>query len=144
MSFTIEYRVAATALSIRAISMSLKAFFSNFESVADSASMLELAIAEGMNNVFEHAYDGRTEGEMRIVVQLEGKKLSVSIFDQGEEPNPDRVSAIPFMSEFTDDLPERESLLCEGRGVYIMETLMDSLDYQRVGDENCLIMKKTF
>ena len=144
MSFSIEYRVDANALSIRAIAMSLKAFFAGIDAVADAASMLELAIAEGMNNVFEHAYDGRNQGYMRIVVQLEGKKLTVSIFDQGEEPNRERVSSIPFMTEFAEESPERDSLLCEGRGVYIMETLMDSLDYQRIGDENCLIMTKVF
>ncbi|MBN2718016.1 MAG: ATP-binding protein [Deltaproteobacteria bacterium] len=143
LSFTVEYRVAATALSIRAISMSLRAFLNNISVVSDSASMLELAIAEGMNNVLEHAYDGQNEGEMRIVVHLDDMQLTIKIFDHGMEPNRERVSSIPPLPEISDEMPMTDELLCEGRGLFIMESLMDTLDYERIGDENCLKMTKS-
>lgn len=142
MSFNLEYRVAATALSIRAISMSLRAFFENVETISNFASMIELAIAEGMNNVLEHAYSGRNRGEMRIVVQWDDMSLTICIYDHGEEPNRNRVSTLSPPPEIGDDLPLTSDLECEGRGVYIMESLMDSLDYYREGNENCLKMTK--
>ena len=143
MCFTVEYRVAATALSIRAISMSLRAFLDNVAAVSDSASMLELAIAEGMNNVLEHAYNGQTEGEMRIVVQLDNRQLTIFIYDQGTELNRERVSSVPPPPEVAAEIPVKDNLFCEGRGLFIMESLMDTLDYLRIGNENCLKMTKT-
>lgn len=143
MCFSVEYRVSASALSIRATSMSLRAFLDNISTVAESASLLELAIAEGMNNVLEHAYDGSDDGEMRIVVQLDGPQLTVLIFDQGVEPNRERVSSVPPPAEVDDDSPLADDLVCDGRGLFIMESLMDSLHYHRVGNENCLKMTKT-
>jgi serine/threonine-protein kinase RsbW len=142
MSFNLEYRVAATALSIRAISMSLRAFLENVETISNFASMIELAIAEAMNNVLEHAYAGRNRGEIRIEVQWDEMLLTVCIYDQGEEPNRSRVSTLLPPPEIGDNLPLTSDLECEGRGLYIMESLMDTLDYSRVGDENCLRMTK--
>ena len=142
MSFNLEYRVAATALSIRAISMSLRAFLENVDVISNFASMIELAIAEGMNNVLEHAYSGRTSGKMRIVVQWDDTVLTVSIYDQGQEPNRNRVNSMLPPPEIGDDFPLASNLACEGRGLFIMESLMDSLDYHREGNENCLTMTK--
>lgn len=143
MSFTVEYRVAATALNIRAISMSLRTLWENIAGVSESAPLLELAVAEGMNNVLDHAYNGANAGDMRIVVQMNDLQVAVSIFDRGEEPNQERISSVPSISELGADSSIADELSCEGRGRFIMASLMDTVEYERSGDENRLKMTKS-
>ncbi|MBN2670807.1 MAG: ATP-binding protein [Deltaproteobacteria bacterium] len=146
MSFFVEYRMPATATSIRAISIASRSFFENIETVSDSASILEVAIAEGMNNVVEHAYKEVTSGEMRVVLLFDDGVLTVSIFDKGDALGRVERDSVPILPEDSSDeeLSSADALSCEGRGRFIIASLMDSYKYQCIDGENCLVMTKLF
>ncbi|HHH27444.1 MAG TPA: ATP-binding protein [Polyangiaceae bacterium] len=102
----------------------------------DDAALTELShamvsvVGEAFNNVVEHAYGGRGDGEVTIRLRTLNDVLEVQMTDQGK----------PF--EF-DDAPEPDlaALPESGMGIYIMRELADEVDYV-AGPPNVLTMRK--
>jgi serine/threonine-protein kinase RsbW len=91
---------------------------------------LELAVVEAANNIVAHGYDGRSgEIEMRVV-QDDG--LAVELIDTGRRIPPGLL-----------DNPPSASLDAErGRGLAIIRSCVDSIDYSVVDGTNRLRLFK--
>lgn len=105
------------------------------EALADS---LRLCLAEALNNVVEHAYQGEGGHEIDVTIGLRQGAFEVRIFDDGR-PMPD--SALPtgtvdFDALQLDDLPEG------GFGWMLIRNEVDFLSYERRGDRNVLSLGK--
>ncbi len=98
---------------------------------------LELALAEGFTNAVRHAHRDRpTDTPIRIDLSLGATEIELRIWDQGD----------PFdLMAKLQTLPAQIALDAEGgRGLRLLATITDELDYQRVGNTgNCLILRKT-
>ncbi len=97
---------------------------------------LELALAEGFTNAVRHAHRDRPpETPIRIDLSLGATAIELRIWDQGD----------PFdLMAKLQTLPTQIPLEAEGgRGLRLLATITDELDYQRVEDGgNCLILRK--
>lgn len=97
---------------------------------ADALIELELAVVEASNNIVAHGYDGAAgEIEMRA---LRDAGLIVELIDTGR-PIPVGLLENPPM---VDVEAER------GRGLAIIRSCVDRLDYTRAGGANCLRLFK--
>lgn len=103
----------------------------------EEKSSVEIALAEALNNVVEHAYPDGTPGDVKLVLRHGRAGLLIEIRDNGRPmPNgrtPDGNH--PTDSEPHNDLPEG------GFGWFLIRELARDLVYDRENGENFLIFR---
>lgn len=116
--------VSATLISVRA--------WLQDRTGGHCGSSWEMALAECLNNIAEHAYSDEQPGEIDLWLTVRCNRLSVIIRDHGS-PMPNhtlpQVSA-PDVSCARADLPEG------GFGWFLIHELTTNLRYKRLGSEN--------
>jgi serine/threonine-protein kinase RsbW len=96
---------------------------------------VQMAVDEACTNAMEHAYEGRSDGEVRICCYHENHQFVVRIVDFGKPFSPDDVPA-----PRTDaPLEERE---IGGLGLFFMRQLMDRVEIRSNEQGNEVIMVK--
>ncbi len=82
---------------------------------------IAISITELVNNAISHANKSTPEKTVTVEIQKNNSCLEISVADQGEGFNPTDVES-PI---------EDKNLLKEvGRGIFIVKSLMDSVDYE--------------
>ncbi|MGE3954753.1 MAG: ATP-binding protein [Parachlamydiales bacterium] len=98
---------------------------------------VELASEEGITNIIRHAYPKGREGEIEIECGgAEGGGFRVALKDEGESVNP--LQGAPAVNP--DASAEERSL--GGLGIFLIQSLMDEVSYQRQGKQNILTLLK--
>jgi len=98
---------------------------------------IELAIEEMTVNIVKYAYQGK-EGPLDIRLSQQGSSLlQIEIVDWGRRFDPTRLSAKDLSSNI-DEVEEG------GLGIFLANQVMDNIQYQRIGTENHLLMRKDF
>jgi serine/threonine-protein kinase RsbW len=90
---------------------------------------LNLVLTEALVNVIKHATPADAKDTVRVNISIEGDNLCIRVFDHGQGFDLECVPAPDF-----DNLSE------EGRGVFLIRTLMDSVAYHRSATGNVLEM----
>ncbi len=101
---------------------------------ADAAGTVELVLAEVMNNIVEHAYRDRPDGQIRVSLVHSPNVLSVHVMDHGAGMVGDRLprTDLPDVEVDLTDLPEG------GFGWAMIRELTSGLTYLRRGGCNHL------
>ncbi|MCB2128374.1 MAG: ATP-binding protein [Rhodobacteraceae bacterium] len=100
----------------------------------DAAGALELALAEVLNNIVEHAYAGLPPGPVELELRLGSEMLDCRVIDHGH-PMPGLMlpkGEMQPIAATVDDLPEG------GWGWALIKTLTTSLCYTRDQNANQL------
>ncbi len=102
------------------------------------SNTLNLALEEALVNVIQYAYPAGTTGAISLTasVSTDTKVLTFTLRDKGIAFNPLEASA-PDITLGVEDRP------IGGLGIFLVKQLMDSVSYQRLGDENVLTMGKS-
>ncbi len=108
----------------------LKAGFSKRET-----NNTKLAMDEACTNIIKHAYRDKA-GSIRVDVQAEPGKVEINIFDRGKSFDWSKVED-PDLQQYVEIGKKG------GLGIYLMNRLMDDLDYQPSENGNRLIMVKS-
>jgi len=86
----------------------------------DLKDRLLLALSEAVTNAIVHGNKEQAEKSVNVEVRVEDSSVQMEVQDEGEGFDP---SAIP-------DPRAKENLLAEGgRGLFLIETYADSIDY---------------
>jgi len=96
-----------------------------------NSQAITLAVGEAIGNVIKHAYNGATDRTFSLSCSSNGLGLEVRIEDQGD----------PFDPLTREVLPPDE-IRPGGRGIYLMRSIMDEMEYERQGDRNVVRMRK--
>lgn len=132
--------LAATEMAVRAALANLRTCLAARKMPPDLLSTVELALAEALNNIVEHAYAPDRPGEIRLAVVLTRDRLRCTLRDRG--------TPLPDMALPDDDPPDpdvaRDTLPEGGFGWFLIRHLTDGLCYARTGDENILTLEFTF
>jgi serine/threonine-protein kinase RsbW len=107
------------------------------ENGIDEAACYEvrLALEEAISNTIKYGYDDQQPRTIYVRVEFENRELLLEIEDDANEFNPLEAPA-PDLS-----LPVEQKPI--GRlGIYLMRSIMDQVDYRRVGTKNMLRMIK--
>lgn len=96
----------------------------------DLAYHLNLVLTEAMVNAIEHA-PADDKHTVKVCIQIKDKRLNINVYDQGRGFD---LGAVP--SPDIDLLNER------GRGIFLIRTLMDGVDYRKTEGGNVLEMHK--
>ncbi len=106
----------------------------------DRADEVEIALAESINNVVEHAYAGTEPGVIRVLCSLRCAHLDIRICDTGaplpQERLPPGLAA--DVSVARTDLPEG------GFGWFLIRELTSDIRYDRCGLINHLSLRFDF
>jgi anti-sigma regulatory factor (Ser/Thr protein kinase) len=102
----------------------------------DDTTDINLLLDEFVSNVIKYGYDDKSEHQIQVTVELDGRHLTIRIQDDGKAFNPLEAPEPDL------DLPIEERPI-GGLGILIARTLADSLEYRREGGRNVLTMQKT-
>ena len=99
-------------------------------------SSSEIAMAEALNNIAEHAYAARDPGPVEIAVKISDAGVRFVLRDWGHPMPGNQLpgGTLPDNDVDLDDLPEG------GFGWYMLHSLTESLSYSRQNDENQLVL----
>jgi serine/threonine-protein kinase RsbW len=92
---------------------------------------IALAVDEALANVIKHAYKGQPDGPVTVSCEADTGFLEVIVRHQGERFDPERAAPLP-----PDDLRPG------GRGIFLMRSAMDEVEFQRDGDCNVVRLRK--
>jgi serine/threonine-protein kinase RsbW len=96
------------------------------------AYYINLVLTESVINTITHANARDPEKMVHLSISIEHDELVIRVFDEGEGFDLDEVP-----------LPDFEGLSEKGRGVFLIRSLMDSVNYRRLDSGNVLEMRKT-
>ena len=96
---------------------------------------LNICLDELLNNTISYGYDDRGMHNIILTLRLAGDLLTIEIQDDGKPFDPTKVDA---------KVPEGtlQSRKVGGLGIYFVKTLVDEVEYRRVGRLNVLTLKK--
>lgn len=129
--------LAATDLAVRAALGDLRARLAAQGLSEEGCGGVELALAEALNNIVEHAYPAGHPGEIRLSVTMTRGRLCCRLRDRGA-PLPGL--AVPARPR-PDPAVARAALPEGGFGWYLIRDLTDALSYVRQDDENILTLE---
>ncbi len=93
---------------------------------------VELAVAEAMNNIVEHAYADNPDGRIHLDLELLPEGVSIALSDRGV--------AMPDGAVPAGSMPAPETLPEGGWGWSLIHACCDGLHYERVHGANELTM----
>lgn len=119
------------------ISEELAAQLQNYNGDREAlANHINVVLTEALVNAIRHANANNPDEEVEIRITVTDEELVLQVFDHGRGFNLDSISSA--VKETQDELEDH------GRGLYIMRSLMDSVDYYPVTGGNVLEMRKQF
>lgn len=133
---TYQFRCNATGLDVRQVLIDLRTVLDNQSISEDLRSTVEIAVAEGLNNIVEHALRDARDAPIRIEMRIDAAQIFVHLQDPGA-PLPG--SLLSEAAPVDLDVPCLE-LPEGGFGWGLIHMLTDRLDYTRVNGENRLKM----
>ncbi len=89
----------------------------------DDVSKIELAVDEACANVIKHAYAKNSNQLIEISIKIDERKMIVVVADKGKGFDPKRVK-LPDINRYLSEMR------VGGLGIYLIETLMDKVDFQ--------------
>jgi serine/threonine-protein kinase RsbW len=95
---------------------------------------IELALVEAVNNVVRHAYRGESGHWVEVVFTAENGTISLEVADEGQPMPPRPAPVFDFDPEDLPNLPEG------GMGLYLIHSVMDTVEYHSHEGRNALVM----
>ena len=100
----------------------------------DGSHWVGMAVREAVANAIKHGNKLDISKKVNATFDLEGPELEITISDQGDGFDPEKVS---------DPLNPQNLMKTSGRGIFYMKTFMDQIQYSfRPGVGTSLLMTK--
>ncbi|KAA0895084.1 ATP-binding protein [Oryzomonas rubra] len=98
------------------------------------AHHLNVVLTEAMVNAIKHANAADPSKEILIRISVSDREICIKVYDSGQGFD---LTSVPDPSFEADQLGEK------GRGIFIIRSLMDSVEYKKADGGNVLEMKKS-
>lgn len=99
--------------------------------------LVELAVCEAVANSIKHAHECRAECSVEIKVVLYTSDIVVQVIDTGIPLNTEMLKP-EHLYDPLDNFSETEG----GRGLFLIQKIMDTVRYKSFAGKNTLTMKK--
>lgn len=103
----------------------------------ETTMQINLAIEEAVVNIINYAYPKNVKGIINVVAQANDNRLKFVISDKGRPFDP------TARQEINTNLPIEDRQI-GGLGIHLIRKIMDSINYERIDDENILTLRKYF
>lgn len=102
---------------------------------------VEVCVVEAVNNSIKHGYRNEGGHEVEIAISVLANRVTFEIIDRGKAGDPaqfltDRTDRLELDPADLNGIPE------SGRGIAIIQAVMDGISYETVGGVNRLTMTK--
>ena len=104
---------------------------SGFEIAPSSVRDLVIAVGEAVSNVMRHGYGGDRTRPVRVLCRCEGGAVEVEVWDRGCRFDP-----------IAHPVPPLDRRSRGGRGLYLIRSTVDEVEYTREEGWNRLRLKK--
>lgn len=102
---------------------------------AETTMNINLALEEAVANIIMYAYPSEEQHSILLRVTATEKQLIFLLTDKGASFDPTQVDEV----DITLPIEERP---IGGLGIFLIRSIMNEISYQRIDNENQLIMKK--
>lgn len=92
---------------------------------------LNLVLTEAMVNAIKYAHDSDPDKSVHILINITEDELYIKVYDYGQGFDINTIQS-----------PDFENPEDQGRGIFIMKCLMDSVSYKKLNDANVLELTK--
>ena len=113
----------------------LEKFAAQFAFPVRALHDVQLALEEHLTNIVNHAYPDEQEHRITIRLLFKQPELRIEVEDDGRPFNP-LARPAPDLSLPLDQRP------IGGLGIFMIQKLLDSVEYRREHDKNVLVMVK--
>jgi serine/threonine-protein kinase RsbW len=103
-----------------------------FQLPEEKLHALLVSVTEAVNNGIIHGNKNDETKHVTLTCTMKGKTLTVKVKDEGEGFKPEEIA---------NPLHEENLLNTGGRGVFLMKAFMQSVTYNKKGNEVTLVMK---
>jgi sigma-B regulation protein RsbU (phosphoserine phosphatase) len=100
-----------------------------------STMSLNLAMEEAVVNVIDYAYPAGTHGDIHITAETGDQCIKFIIRDSG-------IPFDPTTKGEVDTTLSAEDRPIGGLGIHLVRQMMDSINYERIGGQNVLTLRK--
>ena len=114
----------------------IKTFCEDLHMAENQIKEIELSLAEALNNIIKHAYQGVQNKIINIEIEYSNNNITINLIDNGIARKNLNKPKLEFDPENIDSLPEG------GMGLFIIEQLMDENIYKRENDKNIFTLIK--
>ncbi|MFO7816838.1 MAG: ATP-binding protein [Thermodesulfobacteriota bacterium] len=122
---------------VRLVGRALKGILEENVQEGEDLFLIELAVCEAVANSIKHAYAGRSLNNVEVEVDIGASEIIIEVRDEGQKPD----SRFLDKNEFQQTCA-LESMQEGGRGIPIINEVMDHVDYYSSCGKNILIMRK--
>ena len=140
---TFEIAIDSNVKDATLASAAMRAFLSRLNLDEHEADMTELCLQEALVNCVCHAYQRKSGGIVRLRMELRSAEIVFEVEDCGDGVERSCLDEAVRKAKAFDPL-NPGALANGGRGMLIIDEVMDSWDYFRRADWNVLRMSKRF
>ncbi len=97
---------------------------------------IELCLVEAVANVINHAYHRNPNHTIEITISLNDKNVTLQVTDSGAS------ATLPFPQKITSNPEEILNMPESGRGLFLINHIMDEVSYTQNNGKNHFTMKK--
>lgn len=131
----ITLSIGSEAVNVSLIGLAINRIASSILASDQAAFEMELAVVEAVNNAIEHAHHYEPEKPVTVRLRLAEDHIQFTIIDEGAPFDFAGGLAMAAKND-TGEEPER------GRGLAIIQKLMDEIRYERRGETNQITLLK--
>ncbi len=102
---------------------------------------IELCIVEAVTNSIIHAYEKEAGHDVEVVFTLDKSRLTFDVYDTGK-PLSKKIISEKSCSTLEVDPDDLAGLAEGGRGLAIINEVMDQVEYRTEKGKNCFTMTK--
>ena len=130
-----EIRISNNLSEIATLANFIETLGEELSLSAETTMNINLALEEAVANIIMYAYPPQEEQEILLKVTSNENELIFLLTDKGLSFDPTQVEDV----DITLSIEERP---IGGLGIFLIRSIMNEVTYQRLDDENRLIMKK--
>ena len=119
--------------NVKELNVFVKSITDKLDIDTSQARNIKLAVEEAVVNVMDYAYPMGTEGDITVRVMYDEKKLKFVIIDAGIAFDPTEAAK----ADITLSVEDRP---IGGLGLLLVREMMDSMNYERIGNKNHLTL----
>jgi len=127
-----KIRIDSTINSIRIVENAIDTASGEIGVSRENYGKILVSTLEAVNNAILHGNHSDPEKKVEIRISYNGSELTIKITDEGDGFKPDEVP--------DPTIPENLEML-NGRGVFLMSKLADSIKYSRKGNSVTMTFK---
>ena len=109
----------------------------------EACYQVRLCVVEAVNNAIQHAYGHEKGHSVEVDYAVDSEQITIAISDTGQ-PMPAEMLALKagLFDKLDDEAPNQFSIPEDGRGLALMQEMMDQVKYSSRDGKNTLTLVK--